>query len=464
MTSLPLIDADPKAIAISAVTSDGFASWCAAQQDQVRRWVESTGFKADAGSICLIADSDGGLSRAVIGLGAPDRWAGGRLARELPAGSYWLDEVAGVEDDQEADVATSLCLAWALGAYKFERYKSEASPEPAALVWPEDADRKYVEGASQAAWLTRDLINTPAEHMGPDALAAAAATLAEAHGAEIDVTIGDDLLAKNFPAIHAVGRAATNAPRLIDLTWGQSRNPKVTLVGKGVCFDSGGLNIKPTSGMRLMKKDMGGAATVLGLADWIMRAGLPVRLRVLIPAVENAISGNAFRPGDVVATREGTSIEVGNTDAEGRVVLADALALASEEDPALIIDCATLTGAARVALGPELPAMFTPDDDLADALLAAGTAAADPLWRLPLWGGYRRLIDSKVADISNSGESGFAGAITAALFLKTFVSEAVPWVHFDLFGWNPDDKPGRPAGGEAYAQRAVFATIRDRFA
>lgn len=464
MTSLSLIDADPKAVAFTAVTSDGLEAWRADQPDQIRRWIDTTGFKGESGATCLIADSDGGLSRVVLGLGAADPWAGGRMSRELPSGSYWLDEVAGVEQQDEAQVATSLCLAWALGAYRFDRYKSDTSSDPATLVWPEDADRTYVEGAANAAWLTRDLINTPAEDMGPDALAAAAGALANTHGADLRVTVGEDLLAENFPAIYAVGRAATNAPRLIDLTWGQSRHPKVTLVGKGVCFDSGGLNIKPTSGMRLMKKDMGGAATVLGLADWIMRAQLPVRLRVLVPAVENAISGNAFRPGDVVSTRKGKSIEVGNTDAEGRVVLSDALTLACEEDPALIVDCATLTGAARVALGPELPAMFTPDDDLADALIAASQATADPMWRLPLWAGYRRLIDSKVADINNAGESGFAGAITAALFLESFVSDAVPWVHFDLFGWNPDDKPGRPSGGEAYAQRALFATIRDRFA
>jgi leucyl aminopeptidase len=464
MISLPLIDADAGALPLTAITSDGLPAWSAAQPESVRKWIEATGFSAEAGSTCLIAGADGALHRVLVGLGVDDPWAGGRLARDLPPGAYCLEEIAGLEDDAEAAAATSLALAWALGAYRFERYKAEPAPAPATLVWPEDADRDFVDGAARAAWLTRDLINTPAEDMGPDALAAAADALAQSHGAACAVTIGDDLLADNFPAIHAVGRAAAIAPRLIDMTWGEASGPKVTLVGKGVCFDSGGLDIKPASGMRLMKKDMGGAATVLGLADWIMRANLPVRLRVLIPAVENAISGNAFRPGDVVSTRKGPTIEVGNTDAEGRVVLADALALACEEKPDLIVDCATLTGAARVALGPELPAMFSPDDVLADSLMAAGMTHTDPVWRLPLWAGYRRLIDSKVADISNSGESGFAGAITAALFLKTFVDDGVSWVHLDLFGWNPDDRPGRPAGGEAYAQRALFAVIRERFA
>jgi leucyl aminopeptidase len=465
MSPLPVVEADPKAIPLTLVTQNDLEAWRNAQSDAVQAWLGATGFKADSGEFCLISGADGALDRVIVGLGdGSDSWAGGRLANSLPSGVYWLDHIVGLEDDQEAYTATWLALAWCLGAYSFTRYKTGPASMPALLVWPDNADRAYVEGAAHAAILTRNLINTPAEDMGPDALAAAADALATAHGAAMTVTLGDDLLSANLPAIHAVGRAAANAPRLIDLVWGKPNAPKVTLVGKGVCFDSGGLNIKPSSVMRFMKKDMGGGATVLGLADWIMRAQLPVRLRVLVPAVENAISGNAFRPGDVVATRKGPTIEVGNTDAEGRVVLADALAVACEDSPDLLIDCATLTGAARVALGPELPAMFTPNDDLADELMAAGLRHNDPLWRLPLWAGYRRLIESKVADITNSGDSGFAGAITAALFLKTFVDDDVLWVHFDLFGWNPDDKPGRPAGGEAYAQRAVFEVIRQRFA
>lgn len=464
MPALPIVDSHPNAVPITAVTQEGLKEWRATQPKSVQTWLDAMDFSGDAGETCLISDS-GALSRVVLGLGdGTDKWAAGRLARQLPAGAYRVDWVVGVSDENMASTMTWVALAWALGAYRFERYKSEPNDPPAVLMWPENCDLDYVEGAAHAAVLTRDLINMPAEDMGPADLQATAETLAMAHGGAVSAIIGDDLLTSNLPAIHAVGRAAEFAPRLIDLTWGEADAPKVTLVGKGVCFDSGGLNIKPTGGMRNMKKDMGGAATVLGLADWIMRAKLPVRLRVLVPAVENAISGNAFRPGDVVPTRKGPTIEVGNTDAEGRVVLADALAVACEEDPVLVIDCATLTGAARVALGPELPAMFSSDDALADELISAGISHGDPLWRLPLWPGYRRLIDSKVADISNSGESGFAGAITAALFLKTFVTEGTPWVHLDLFGWNPDDKPGRPAGGEAYSQRALFEVIKQRSA
>jgi leucyl aminopeptidase len=464
MSPLPLVDPDPKATPLTLVTDKAFGAWRDTQGDAVKAWLSTNDFSGKAGEVCLTPLEDGAVGQVVVGIGdGADKWVAGRLARSLPEGTYCLEQITGIEDEK-AQVSTWLALSWCLGAYTFDRYKSESPTNPSKLVWPEDIDRAYVEGAAQATTLTRDLINTPAEDMGPAALAAAAEELADTHGAAINIVLGDDLLSENFPAIHAVGRAADVAPRLIDLTWGKADAPKVTLVGKGVCFDSGGLNIKPTNGMRWMKKDMGGGATVLGLADWIMRAKLSVRLRVLVPAVENAISGNAFRPGDVVPTRKGPTIEVGNTDAEGRVVLADALALACEESPSLLIDCATLTGAARVALGPDLPALFTPDDSLAKELMSAGMANNDPLWRLPLWAGYRRLIESKIADVSNSGESGFAGAITAALFLKTFVSEDTPWVHLDLFGWNPDDKPGRPMGGEAYAQRAIFEVIRNRFA
>lgn len=463
MSPLPLVDPDPKATPLTLVTDTAFGAWRDIQGDAVKAWLLINDFSGKAGEVCVIPLEDGSIGQVVVGIGdGADKWVAGRLARSLPEGKYCLEQIAGIENEKP-HVATWLALSWCLGAYKFDRYKSKSSSDPSQLVWPEDVDRAYVEGAAQAATLTRDLINTPAEDMGPAALAAAAEELADTHGAAVNIVVGDCLLSENLPAIHAVGRAADVAPRLIDLTWGEVGKPKVTLVGKGVCFDSGGLNIKPTNGMRWMKKDMGGGATVLGLADWIMRAKLPVRLRVLVPAVENAISGNAFRPGDVVPTRKGPTIEVGNTDAEGRVVLADALALACEESPSLLIDCATLTGAARVALGPDLPAMFTPDDTLADELVSASMVNNDPLWRLPLWAGYRRLIDSKIADVSNSGESGFAGAITAALFLKTFVSEDTPWVHLDLFGWNTDDKPGRPMGGEAFSQRALFEIIRNRF-
>ena len=464
MPFLPVVDTDSNAVPLILVAYKAYGSWRDSQPEKLRTWLEANGFRPEAGNVCLFPSLEGDLGGGVVGLGdGTDRWATGRLAHALPEGTYCLHELVGVEAVDQDAISTWAVLAWCLGAYRFDRYKAEPGSKPATLVWPERADKAYVLGTANAAFLTRDLINTPAEDMGPSALAAASQTLADTHGARLETIVGDDLLTSNLPAIHAVGRAAVETPRLIDLTWGDDKNPKVTLVGKGVCFDSGGLDIKPSSGMRLMKKDMGGAATVLGLADWIMRAKLPVRLRVLIPAVENAISGNAFRPGDIVKTRKGPTIEVGNTDAEGRVVLADALALACEETPALLIDCATLTGAARVALGPELPALFSPDDELAHDLESSGKDQNDPVWRLPLWAGYRKLIDSKVADINNAGESGFAGAITAALFLKTFVDDEVPWAHFDLFGWNPDDKPGRPVGGEAYAQRALFDVISKRF-
>jgi leucyl aminopeptidase len=311
--------------------------------------------------------------------------------------------------------------------------------------------------------MARDLITTPSADMGPAELAAAAQDLAKAHKARVKVIVGDDLLKQNYPMIHAVGRASARAPRLIDLVWGSERDPKVTLVGKGVCFDTGGLDLKPSTGMLMMKKDMGGAATVLAVAAMVMAASLPVRLRVLIPAVENSVSGNAFRPMDVVPTRKGITVEIGNTDAEGRLILCDALFEGGSEKPAMMIDCATLTGAARVALGPDLPALFCNDDDLADALIAAGEQITDPMWRMPLFSNYRRLLDSKVADINNVSSGAFGGAITAALYLKEFVPDGVPWAHFDMMAWNNTSRPGRPEGGEAQAARAIFNAIEQRF-
>ncbi|MBF0391146.1 MAG: leucyl aminopeptidase family protein, partial [Alphaproteobacteria bacterium] len=310
--------------------------------------------------------------------------------------------------------------------------------------------------------LVRDLINAPASHMGPEELAAAAQDLAARHAARCRVVVGEALLNENWPAVHAVGRASDRAPRLIDLRWGDEQAPRVTLVGKGVCFDSGGLDIKPSSGMKLMKKDMGGAAHALGLAHMVMAANLPVRLRVLIPAVENAVSGRAMRPLDVIGTRKGTTVEIGNTDAEGRLILCDALAEADGEKPALLLDMATLTGAARVALGTELPALFSNDDKLAEDILRHGRRTRDPLWRLPLWAGYRRQLDSKVADLSSISDSPFAGAVTAALFLQDFVSPTTPWAHIDMMAWNGAARPGRPEGGEAMCLRALFALIAGR--
>ncbi|MGZ6243765.1 MAG: leucyl aminopeptidase family protein [Candidatus Binataceae bacterium] len=459
-----LVEPGDHAIPISAIASERLEPWLAAQTAPVRHWLTVTGFKGEAGGIAVMSDPHGEISRVVVGLGrGDDPWVMGGLAKALPKGVYRLTESFGEPRDFQSWAA----LAWTLGAYAFSRYKSEAPPERAHLEWPEGSDRFYVINAVNAICVARDLINTPASDMLPDNLEQAARDVAGAFGASVRVTTGDDLLAANYPMIHAVGRASTTPPRLIDFTWGQPSAPKVTLVGKGVCFDTGGLDLKPSSAMALMKKDMGGAAVVLGLAQMIMASKLPVRLRVLVPAVENAVGGNAFRPGDVLKTRKGISVEIGNTDAEGRLVLGDALTEALTEEPALLIDCATLTGAARTALGPDLPAMFTDDEALAADLIASAESTRDPLWRLPLWAPYRKMIDSKIADMNNAGDSPFAGAITAALFLKEFVKpkEGVrPWVHLDLYGWNPAERPGRPAGGEGMAIRALFDLIRKRFA
>ena len=457
---------DAPAIPIVAVAADRFEAMSGAQPERVRAWLSSTGFKPDAGALALVPDETGKIARVVLGLGrGDDPWVTGGLARGLPPGLYALTEVVGAVP---ADFASWAALGWALGGYSFARYKSEAVPERARLVWPEGANRAYVACAVEAACLSRDLVNTPAADMLPHHLEQAARDLAGRHDASFTVTTGDELLRANYPMIHAVGRASSSAPRLLDLKWGKASAPKVTLVGKGVCFDTGGLDLKPASAMALMKKDMGGAATVLGLAHMIMASRLPVRLRLLIPAVENAVAGNAFRPGDVLATRKGVTVEIGNTDAEGRLVLGDALTEAVGENPALLIDFATLTGAARTALGPELPALFTDDEALATAFADAARAAFDPLWRLPLWKPYRKMIDSKVADMNNAGDSPFAGAITAALFLKEFATPkdgaAPSWAHIDTFAWNTADRPGRPQGGEALAQRAAFAMISAKFA
>ncbi len=456
-----LVDSSANAIPIHAVAGDRYDAWLATQTPRLRAWLAAVNFKADAGNATVVSGDHGAIAAVVLGLGrGDDPWVTGNLAKSLPKGNYAFASVTGAAPD----FPTCAALAWALGGYSFSRYKSEPVPQRAALIWPARCDRAYVEQAVAAATMTRDLINTPAADMLPDALEQAARDVAELHGAAFKVVSGEALLAQNYPMIHAVGRASSVAPRLIDFSWGSGAAPKVTLVGKGVCFDTGGLDLKPASGMALMKKDMGGAATVLGLAHMIMAAKLPVRLRVLVPAVENAVSGNSFRPGDVLKTRKGITVEIGNTDAEGRLVLADALSEAVSENPALLIDCATLTGACRTALGPDLPGLFVDDDTLAADVLAAAKAAHDPLWRLPLFPAYRKMIDSKVADINNAGDSPFAGAITAGLFLKEFVGGNVPWIHIDTYAWNTADRAGRPAGGEALAQRALFGLIKARFA
>ncbi|WP_244475032.1 leucyl aminopeptidase family protein [Methylobacterium sp. Leaf99] len=421
-------------------------------------YAHATEFAPKAGRLALLPGPDGGLARVLFGLGEPgpgrDRLLVGKLPGALPAGTYRLE---GPVDGTEAS------LAWLLGGYRFGRYRA-AGPAgvPPRLVAPEGVDAEAVMRIAAAVALGRDLVNTPANDLGPAEIEAAARTLAAAHGAAVAVVSGD-ALEKDFPLVHAVGAASPRAPRLIDLTWGDPAAPRVTLVGKGVAFDTGGLDIKPSAGMLLMKKDMGGAAAALAAAAMVMGAGLRLRLRVLIPAVENSISGAAFRPGDVIRSRAGLTVEIGNTDAEGRLVLADALALADADTPDLLIDFATLTGAARVALGPDLPAFFTEDDALADAVAAAGAAVADPVWRLPLHAPYAGLLDSKVADLNNAPGGPFAGAITAALFLRRFAPGTKAHVHFDLYGWNPSTKPGRPEGGEVQTARLVHALLAARY-
>ena len=445
-----------KATPITIVTKAGLKIWLAGRPAAEKRWVKSAGFTGAAGKTCLTPGKDGSLSRVLLGVSDPvEIWDTGSLARTLPEGTYKLDGVRAKE------AATRLALGWALGAYRYDVYRQPA-PLKTSLRWPKACDRAYVTQAMEATFLVRDLINTPADDMGPSELERAVRALARKHKATFRAIRGKQLLARNYPSIHAIGRASDDAPRLLDVTWGRPRDPKVTLVGKGVCFDTGGLDIKPAAGMKLMKKDMGGAAHVLGVASMLMAAKARVRLRVLIPAVENNIAGNAIRPLDVITSRNGKTIEIGHTDAEGRVILADALAEAAREKPKMIIDFATLTGAARVALGTDLPALFSNDDGLAEAILKAGTVVQDPLWRLPLWPGYRRLITGKTAGISNSPESPFGGAITAALFLQEFVEPSTTWAHIDLMAWNASTRPGRPEGGEAMALRSVYQTILDQ--
>jgi len=442
---------------IRPLRPDDLSAWLEDQPAELRRWVTNTGFTAEPGTTCLAPGEKGEVACVLLGVSTePTPWDWGGLPTKLPAATYRVD---GTLDQASADAAA---LGWGLGAYRFERYRN-VPHALADLIFPDGCDRAAVERAIAATYLARDLVNTPADDMGPEELAVAAEELVTGRGGTSSVIIGDDLLAANYPAVHAVGRASARAPRFIDLKWGNDAAPRVTLVGKGVCFDSGGLDLKPASAMKLMKKDMGGAATVLGIASMVMAAGLDVRLRVLIPAVENSIAGNAFRPLDVVRTRKGLTVEIGNTDAEGRVILADALAEAAEDEPVLLIDCATLTGSARVALGTELPAVFTPDDNLARDLLGLGQRIGDPLWRLPLWAPYRRHLDSKIADLNNAPDSPFAGAITAALFLAEFAAPVESWAHIDLMAWNTESRPGRPEGGEAMAMRAIYAVIEHRF-
>lgn len=445
---------------VYAVTEATLPERLAGLGEAAGAWCERNAFTGTAGAFLVVPSTEGSGAAVLFGVtedGLSHPLALGGLAAVLPAGDYHLDDE--FPDPEQA------ALGFALSCYLFDRYlKNGARKRRLAVADGVDLERLGI--VLDGVKLARDLINTPANDLGPEELSQAVADLFGQHGGSGRIVTGDDLLADNFPMVHAVGRASTRAPRLADFTWGAEDAPKVTLVGKGVIFDTGGLNLKPGSSMALMKKDMGGAANVLGLASMIMAAKLPVRLRVIIPCVENAVAGNAFRPGDVLPSRKGLTVEIGNTDAEGRLVLADALALADEEKPELLIDMATLTGAARVALGPDLPPYYTDDEALAEDIAVMAEATADPLWRMPLWQPYMKYLDSKVADINhiNTSGAGFAGSVTAALFLSRFVDKADSWVHFDIFGWTPMEKPGKPMGGEAQGIRCLFDLIAERFA
>jgi leucyl aminopeptidase len=415
------------------------------------------GFTAEPASWCLLSSASGGIEAVLVGIAdVDDPFALGALPLLLPRGRYRLHDSLG----ERIDPARA-ALGWGLGAYQFTRYRAPKR-EPAELHVDNPA-RAQAERLLDASWRVRDLVNTPTEHMGPAELADAVVAVGNSHGARVRVIEGDDLLHQNFPAIHAVGRASHRAPRLIELDWGNDTHPKLALVGKGVCFDTGGLDIKPADGMLRMKKDMGGAAHALALAQLVMVDALPVRLKLLIPAVENAIGPNAYRPGEVIATRKGLSVEIGNTDAEGRVILSDALAYAGEWRPDLLLDFATLTGAARIALGPDLPALFVNDETLAADLARASALARDPLWRMPLYAPYLPYLESPIADINNAGATKHAGSITAALFLQRFVPEGQAWAHVDVYAWNDAPRPGRPAGGEAQSLRAFQAMLAARY-
>lgn len=455
MSPLTFAASTHDALPLYALRKDQLDAWIDGPGKAHAPWLTASGFKAGAGSVVLLPGDDRATAGAVVGLGDDKDRARGRFhfaaARaKLPEGTYRLE--ASLDDEALNEAA----LGWLLAGYRFGRYKA-AEPPKAMLTAPDGVDAARLEAIAAGEALTRDLINTPASDMGPDELEAAARSLADEFGFSIDVTTGEALLQDNFPMIHAVGRASSRAPRLIDMRHGSS-GPRITLVGKGVCFDTGGLNLKPGASMGLMKKDMGGAATVLGLAQMIVATRVDCRLRVLIPAVENAVSGNSFRPGDILTARNGMTVEINNTDAEGRLVLADALALATEEETDLVVSMATLTGAARVAVGPDLAPFYTDDDALAASLSDAGGAVRDPVWRLPFWDPYETMIEPGIADLDNAPAGGMAGSITAALFLRRFASEA-RYLHFDIYGWNPKPAPARPKGGVGMGARALLDVL-----
>jgi leucyl aminopeptidase len=447
---------DTPSLPLSVVSLDGFAEWVSTQPEPVQNWLRATNFKGGLGQVALLGDETGSIRAAVAGIGTVQDRQRGRFVlaaaqAKLPEACYHIEgDLVGLDPQEEA-------LGWLLEQYRFDRYKDQRGPG-ATLKCPEGVDADRIEAIAGGEGLTRDLINTPTNDMGPDALEQAVRDLAAEFDATIKTCTGDALLEQNFPMIHTVGRAAAQAPRLVDMRWGKA-GPMLTLVGKGVCFDTGGLNIKPGASMGLMKKDMGGAATVLGLARMIMALNLPLKLRVLIPAVENAIDGNAFRPSDILTSRAGLTVEINNTDAEGRLVLADALALADEEKPNLIVSMATLTGAARVAVGPDLAPFYATDPALSDALRAGALASADPVWEMPFHTPYEPMIEPGIADLDNAPKGGFAGSITAALFLKRFVRDTPRYMHFDVYGWQPSAAPGRPKGGVGQGARALLEAL-----
>lgn len=452
-----LLRSAKKSVPLTLLNEKDFRLWLKRQTARVVNWIHTQGFEGKPGSFCVLPDNTGKTGQIVAGISSPPSlWDLASFSRSLPKGTYRLNW------DGPLAYHEWFALGWVLGAYQFNRYK-QGKAKQAQLVVSVGADLAKIYRYAESITLARDLINTTAEDMGPADLAKAVEAVGKSYDAKVTQIVGEELLKKNFPAIHTVGRASVRAPRLIDLRWGSSNHPKVTLVGKGVCFDTGGLDLKPSSAMYLMKKDMGGAACALAVARMIMDARLPVCLRLLIPAVENAVSGNAYRPSDVITMRNGKTVEVGNTDAEGRLILADALAEAASEKPEILIDFATLTGAARTAVGTDISALFCRDDGLASALIEAGQQMEDFIWRLPLHRAYDKMLDSRIADLNSAPSSPYAGAITAALFLQHFVGKVQNWAHFDFMAWNLSSRPGRPEGAEAMAVRAVFRALEKRF-
>ncbi|CAH1660840.1 Peptidase B [Hyphomicrobiales bacterium] len=454
MNSL-LIPPSGSAVPIHLVSAQTWPGYRDRLPPAQRNFAQALGFGARTGQYCVLPDADGLPAAVFLGIEAAgqrrDPFGPARLAALLPPGDYVLSG--------EVDEPTLATLGWLLQGYRFDRYR-KPNPPRARLSLPDGVDGDEISLIAESTMQARDLVNTPANELGPGEIEAAIRRLAAECGATVTSIIGDDLIARNFPMIHAVGRASPRAPRLVDLVWGDPGHPRITLVGKGVAFDTGGLNLKPDASMLLMKKDMGGAAAAIATARMIMLAKLPVRLRLLVPAVENAVSGNAFRPGDVLASRKGLSVEIGNTDAEGRLILADALALADEEAPEFLVDFATLTGAARTALGPELPAFYTHDEGLAGEIARTGMTVNDPVWRMPLWAPYDTMLDSKIADVNHVSSGGMAGSVTAALFLNRFVEKTQSYAHFDIYAWNPASKPGRPEGGECQGARLIHALVK----